>query len=103
VRDKKIEKLATHDVKDVSQLFSLTDKCTRAAEGCAWHSQPTSEAVKAGKPKADVAAQSNDKNMNRKKKKSNNNNKSLAGAPTIVVAAVAAGGGRSPRGDKRPR
>jgi hypothetical protein len=35
VRD---EKLATHDVQDVSTLFSLADKCARAAEGRAWHS-----------------------------------------------------------------
>jgi hypothetical protein len=34
VRDEKmLEKLATHDVKDVSELFSLADKCVRDAEG----------------------------------------------------------------------
>jgi hypothetical protein len=34
VRDEKmLEKLATHDVKDVSELFSLTDKGVRDAEG----------------------------------------------------------------------
>jgi hypothetical protein len=35
-----LEKLATHDVETVSTLFTLTDKCARAAEGCAWHSAP---------------------------------------------------------------
>jgi hypothetical protein len=51
VRDKKmLEKLATYDVQDVSELFSLVDKCVRATEGRAWHSQPTPEARKAGKP-----------------------------------------------------
>jgi hypothetical protein len=48
------EKLATHDVQDISELFSLADKCARAAEGHAWHSQPVLEAWKAGKPGADV-------------------------------------------------
>jgi hypothetical protein len=39
VRDeKKLEKLATHDVQDVSALFSLADKCIRAVEDHAWHS-----------------------------------------------------------------
>jgi hypothetical protein len=41
VRDEKmLEKLATHDIQDVSALFRLADKCARAAEGRAWHSQP---------------------------------------------------------------
>jgi hypothetical protein len=35
------KKLATHDVRDVSEFFSLADKCARAAEGRIWHSQPT--------------------------------------------------------------
>jgi hypothetical protein len=70
MRDEKmLEKLATHEVKNVSKLFSLADKCVRAAEGCAWHSQPTPEVGKAGKPEVDAAAQSSGKNMNRKKKK----------------------------------
>jgi hypothetical protein len=30
---KMLEKLATHDVQDVAELFSLADKCARAAEG----------------------------------------------------------------------
>jgi hypothetical protein len=34
VRDEKmIEKLATHDMQDVFELFNLVDKCARAAEG----------------------------------------------------------------------
>jgi hypothetical protein len=35
-----LEKLATHDVDDVTTLFALADKCARAAEGHAWHSVP---------------------------------------------------------------
>jgi hypothetical protein len=34
VRDKKmLEMLDTHDVQDVSELFSLEDKCAKAVEG----------------------------------------------------------------------
>jgi hypothetical protein len=103
VRDEKmLEKLATHEVKDVSELFNLANKCARMAEGRAWHSQPAPRVGKAGKPKADATAQSSDKNKNGKKKKSNNN-KPLAGAPTVVIVAAAAGGGHDPHGDKRPR
>jgi hypothetical protein len=41
VRDEKmLEKLATHDVEADSTLFALANKCTRAAEGRAWHSAP---------------------------------------------------------------
>jgi hypothetical protein len=97
-----LEKLATHDVKDVSEMFSLADKCARATEGRSWHSQPTPEVGKAGKPEADVAAQSIGKNKNRKKKKSNNN-KLLTGASTAAAVVAAIGQGRSPRGDKRAR
>jgi hypothetical protein len=44
VRDEKmLEKLATHDVETVSTLFTLADKCARAAEGRAWHSAPQTE------------------------------------------------------------
>jgi hypothetical protein len=107
VRDEKmLKKLATHDVQDVSELLNLVDKCVRAVEGCAWHSQPTPEARMASKPKADAAAQSSDKNKNknknknRKKKKAGDSNKPLAGAPT---AAAATGGVRGQRGDKQSR
>jgi hypothetical protein len=99
VRDEKmLKKLTTHDVHDVSELFSLTDKCTRATEGRAWHSQPTLEAGKADKLKEDATAQSSGKNKNRKKKKSNN--KPLVGAPTATVVDAVANGGHDPRGDK---
>jgi hypothetical protein len=41
VRDENmLEKLATHDVETVSTLFTLADKCARAAEGRAWHLAP---------------------------------------------------------------
>jgi hypothetical protein len=44
VRDEKmLEKLATHDVDNVTTLFALADKCARAAEGRAWHSAPQTD------------------------------------------------------------
>jgi hypothetical protein len=57
VRDEK--KLATHDIQDVVELFSLVDKCARAAEGYACHMPPAPEARKVGEPDADAAAQGN--------------------------------------------
>jgi hypothetical protein len=91
--------LATHEVNEIHELFNLLDKCAKAAEGCAWHSQPAPEVGMAGKPKVDAAAQSSGKKKNRKKKKSNNN-KPLVGALADATVIVAAGGGRGPCGDK---
>jgi hypothetical protein len=99
IDEKMLEKLVTHDVKDISKLFSLTDKCVRAAKGRAWLSQPTPEAGKGGMPEADAAAQSSGKNKNRKKRSNNNNNKPLTGAPIAVAITAAAGGGHGPHGD----
>ena len=49
VRDEKmLEKLATHDVETVTTLFALADKCARAAEGRAWHSDPHAGVAKTG-------------------------------------------------------
>jgi hypothetical protein len=90
VRDnKRLEQLATHDVQDIFELFSLVDKCARATEGRDWHSQPTPEAGKVSKSKVDIDAQGNGKD------------KPLARGPTAADAT--AGGGRGPRGDKCPR
>jgi hypothetical protein len=98
-----LEKLVTHEVEYVYKLFSLANKCARAAEGRAWHSQPTHEAGKVGKPEVDAAAQSSGKIKNRKKKKSNNNNKPLEGSPTTAAVAAATDGDRGPCHDKRSR
>ncbi len=46
-----LEKLATHDVQDVSALFSLADKCARAVEGRVWHSPAAPGSKEASKPK----------------------------------------------------
>ena len=43
-----LEKLATHDMETVSTLFTLADKCARAAEGRAWHSAPQTGAAHTG-------------------------------------------------------
>jgi hypothetical protein len=92
-----LEKLTTHDIQDVAGLFSLADKYARAAEGRAWHAQPTPGA----KPKASAAAQGGGSKDNNKKKVGGSN-QPLNGAPTTAVATTAAGGGEGPRGDKRP-
>jgi hypothetical protein len=83
VRDEKmLEKLATHDIKDVAELFSLADKCVRAAEGRAWHTPPAPEAGKGVKPDASAATQGGSNKNN--KKKAGGNNQPLAGAPTAA-------------------
>jgi hypothetical protein len=91
-----LEKLATHDIQDVVELFSLADKCARAAEGHAWRTPPALEAGKGGKPDASAAAQGGS-SKNNNKKKADGNNQPLAGAPTATAAAAtAAARGRGP-------
>jgi hypothetical protein len=88
-----LEKLATHDIQDVPELFSLVDKCARATEGHAWHTTPVPEAGMESKPNAGAATQGNNSNNNKKKKKKKKvggNNQPLAAAPTAT--AVVAGG-----------
>jgi hypothetical protein len=92
VRDEKmLEKLAMHDIQDVAELFSLVDKCVRAAEGHAWHAQPTIEVGKGAKPEASAAAQGG--GSKKKKKKDGSSNQPLARAPTAVVVTTTVGGG----------
>jgi hypothetical protein len=88
VRDEK--KLATHDVQNVAELFSLADKCARAVGGRAWHMPPTLEVRKVGKPNAGATAQGSGNNN---KKKAGGNNQPLAGAPTAAIVARTASGG----------
>jgi hypothetical protein len=86
-----VEKLTTHDIPDVSALFSLADKCAKAAMDRAWHS-PVAQAVKGeSKPNAGTPTQGSG-NSNNKKKKKAGGNQPLAGAPTVATAT--AGGGR---------
>jgi hypothetical protein len=89
-----LEKLATHDIQDVPELFSLVDKCARATEGHAWHTTPVPEAGMESKPNARAATQGNSSNNNnnkkKKKKKVGGNNQPLAAAPTAT--AMVAGG-----------
>jgi hypothetical protein len=98
-----LKKLATHDTQDVAELFSLVDKCGKAAKGCACHTPPAPEVRKGGKPDESAVAQGGgSKNKNNEKKKADGNNQPLAGAPTTTAAAAAVGG-RGPQGDKRTR
>jgi hypothetical protein len=63
-----LEKLATHDVQDVSALFSLAYKCAKAMEGHTWHSLATQAAKGEGKPSVGAQAQGGG-NGNKKNKK----------------------------------
>jgi hypothetical protein len=87
VRDKKmLEKLATHDVETVTTLFTLANKCARAAEGRAWHSAPQTGVTQMGG--SGGATQGSGK----KKKKNRGYDKPQSGTP---VAAATAGAGTS--------
>jgi hypothetical protein len=93
VCDKKmLEKLATHDVETVTMLFTLADKCARAAEGRAWHSAPQTEVTQTSGSGGTTQGGA------KKKKKNRGYEKLQSGAPV----AAAATGGRDER-DKRPR
>jgi hypothetical protein len=89
IRDEKmLEKLTTHDIQDVSALFSLPDKCARAMEGRAWHS-PAAQAAKGESTTPSAGAQApgggngNDGNNNKKKKAGGN--QPLAGHPLLQL------------------
>jgi hypothetical protein len=91
-----LKKLTTHDIQDVAELFSLANKCARAAEGHAWHAHPTPKVGKGVKPEESAAAQGDGSKNNNNKKKAGSSNQSLAGAPTAAVAATTTGGGQGP-------
>jgi hypothetical protein len=75
VRDEKmLEKLTTHDIQDVTELFSLVDKCARAAEGHAWHAPPTPKVGKGAKPEVSATAQGGGRKNKKKKKKAGDSN-----------------------------
>jgi hypothetical protein len=93
VRDEKmLKKLATHDVETVSTLFTLADKCARAAEGRAWHSAPQTGVTQTGG--SDAVTQDS-----KKKKKKNRGHEKPHSAALVVAAATR---GRNER-NKRPR
>jgi hypothetical protein len=84
VRDEKmLEKLATHDVETVPTLFALADKCSRAAEGHAWHSAPQTVAAQSGGSGAVP--------RDRKKKKKKDRDYQKPRSTALVVAATTGG------------
>jgi hypothetical protein len=89
-----LEKLATHDVDNVTTLFALVDKCARAAEGRAWHSEPQVEVTKVSD--SDVVTQG----RGRKKKRNKSHGHEKPWVTVSVAAAVAGGQGER---SKRPR
>jgi hypothetical protein len=86
-----LEKLATHDVETVTTLFALADKCSRAAEGRAWHSAPQTRVAQTGGSGAVT--------QDGKKKKKNCGHERPHTVAPVVAAAT---GGRNER-NKRPR
>ena len=101
VRDEKmLEKLATHEVESVPTLFSLVDKCARAAEGRTWHSAPQDGDAKVGGSGATIQG-----GGKKKKNKNRGHGVPQAGGPFAAAAApaaAAAAGGQNAHG-KRPR
>jgi hypothetical protein len=89
--EKMLEKLETHDVETVTTLFALADKCTRAAEGRAWHSAPQTGVTHTGGPGAVTQGDN-------KKKKNRGHERPQSAAPVVVAVT----GGRNER-NKRPR
>jgi hypothetical protein len=92
--EKMLEKLAMHDVDDVTTLFALADKCARAAEGRAWHSEPQVKVTKVCD--SDVVTQGG----GRKKKRNKSHGREKPRFAVLVAAAVARGQGKR---SKRPR
>jgi hypothetical protein len=92
--EKMLEKLATHDVDDVTTLLALADKCARATEGHAWHSVPHVKVTKTGD--SAVVTQGG----GRKKKRSKNHGHEKPRFAVSVAAATAGGQGER---DKHPR
>src|SRR5581483_10329296 len=92
VRDKKmLEKLATREVRDVAKLFSIADKCARAAEGRQWHTPRSTQPGAAG-PSSPEPKRS-ERRRNKKKEKQ----REAAGVSTEPEPS------RPQRQDKRPR
>jgi hypothetical protein len=89
-----LEKLATHDVDDVTTLLALADKCARAAEGRAWHSVPQVKVTKMGE--SDVITQGGGR---KKKRNKNHGHEKPWFAVSVAGAAARDQGERS----KRPR
>jgi hypothetical protein len=89
-----LEKLATHDVDDVTTLFALADKCARATEGRAWHSVPQVKVTKVGD--SDVVTQGG----GRKKKRNKIHGHEK---PRFAVSVAAAATGGQGERSKRPR
>jgi hypothetical protein len=95
VRDEKmLEKMATHDVDNVTTLFALADKYARATEGRAWHSALQTRVTQTGGSGATAQGDGKRKKRNRNR----GHEKQQVAAP---VAAAAAGG--QGKRNKHPR
>ena len=79
-------------METVTTLFTLVDKCARAAEGRAWHSVPQIEVTQTG------GSGGTTQGGGKKKKKDHSHDRSQSSALVAVAVTV----GRDERG-KRPR
>jgi hypothetical protein len=96
VRDEKmLEKLTAHSIQDVTELFTLVDKCARAAKFRAWQRWRWM-AIPTQGPSLKVATTTTRTRTRVRRRR----HAAIKGAPTTV--ATVAGGGRGPRGDKGP-
>ena len=95
--EKMLEKLATHDVDDVTTLFALADKCARATEGRAWHSVPQVKVTKVGD--SDVITQGG----GRKKKRNKSHDHEKPRFAVSVAATVVGGPRRAQQAPTAPR
>jgi hypothetical protein len=97
VRDEKmLEKLATHDVDDVTTLLALADKCARAAEGHAWHSVPQVKVTKTGD--SDVVTHGGGRKKKRSKNHATKSHSSLFQLlPPLPGAKASAASAHGPR------
>jgi hypothetical protein len=82
-----------HDVETVTMLFALADKCARAAEGHAWHSEPLTGVTQTGG--SGVATQGGGK-----KKKNHGHDRLQSGAPVALAAAGGRASAASTHGNK---
>jgi hypothetical protein len=80
-------------METVTTLFTLADKCARAAEGRAWHSTPQTGVAQTGGSCATTQG-----GGKKKKKKNRGHDRPQSGAPVAIAAA----GGRDNR-SKHPR
>jgi hypothetical protein len=83
--EKMLEKFSTHDIQDITELFSLVNKCARVAEGHAWHTTPAPEVGKDSKTNAGATAQAATTRTTTKKSAVTTNHWSVPPLPQLLL------------------